>query len=107
MAMGYKADTQIGEGLDKISVAVMDKKTNRYVLGIQVDSDLFDEEHSALERDVFSAKFLASRGWRIMRVWSRDWWHDSKGVISAIVETLADAGVAPEPKSRKKKTEKD
>ena len=71
----------------------------------QVDSDLFDEEHSALERDVFSAKFLSSRGWRIMRVWSRDWWHDSKGVISAIVETLRDAGISPEPKARKKKTE--
>lgn len=106
-AMGFKVDTQIGEGLDKISVAVMDKKTNRYALGIQVDSDLFDEEHSALERDVFSAKFLSSRGWRIMRVWSRDWWHDSKGVISAIVETLRDAGITPEPKVRKKKTEND
>ena len=65
-----------------------DKKSDRYVLGIQLDRALFDGSQSALERDVFAARFLAQRGWKIMRVWSRDWWHDSKGVIADIKRTL-------------------
>lgn len=86
--LGYTTEINLGEGATRISVAVYDKKSDRYVLGIQLDRALFDGSQSALERDVFAARFLAQRGWKIMRVWSRDWWHDSKGVIADIKRTL-------------------
>lgn len=89
--LGYTVDTDLGEG---IAVAVYDKKTDKYVLGIQTDKSVFDGR-TPLERDVFSCRFLEQKGWNIMRVWSRDWWHNAPDVVRAIIKRLD--GVTPEP----------
>lgn len=36
-SLGYDVDTDLGSGTNKISVAVYDKKRDRYVLGLQVN----------------------------------------------------------------------
>jgi very-short-patch-repair endonuclease len=41
-----------------------------------------------LERDVYRIKFLESRGWKIVRVWSRDWWQSRKKVLSNLIEII-------------------
>ena len=82
--MGYETDTDLGSGTNKISVAVYDRKHDRYVLGIQVDKVLYSANETPLERDVYACRFLEQKGWNIMRVWSRDWWHNSHDVIERI-----------------------
>lgn len=82
--LGYTVDTDLGEG---IAIAVYDKKTDKYVLGIQTDKSMFDGR-SPLERDVFSCRFLEQKGWNIMRVWSRDWWHNAHDVTRDIIKRL-------------------
>lgn len=89
-ALGYKTEINLGEGLSRISVAVYDKRSDKYVLGIQLDRSVMNGRSTALERDLFACRFLAGRGWKIMRVWSRDWWHDADGVIANIVRVLGD-----------------
>lgn len=86
--MGYTVETDVGYGKNRVSVAVYDKKTDKYVLGVQVDKTLFDTDETALERDVFGCRFLEQKGWKIMRVWSRDWWHNADDVIDNIVRNL-------------------
>ena len=86
--LGYHTETNLGEGSNRISVAVYDKRADRYALGIQLDRALIASTEDALERDVFSSRFLTGHGWKIMRVWSRDWWHNPKGVIEAILKEL-------------------
>ena len=44
--------------------------------------------NSTLERDVFRNEFFKSKGWRVMRVWSRDWWHNPTLVINTIVKEV-------------------
>ena len=83
-SMGYETDTDLGSGTNKISVAVYDRKHDRYVLGIQVDKVLYSANETPLERDVYACRFLEQKGWNIMRVWSRDWWHNSHDVIERI-----------------------
>ena len=39
-----------------------------------------------LERDVYRTNFLTSRGWNMMRLWSRDWWTD-KGKTLELIES--------------------
>ena len=87
--LGYRTETNLGEGADRISVAVYDKKSDKYVLGLQLDKEVMEASSNALERDVFGTQFLTRHGWEIMRVWSRDWWHDRKSVISSIIERLS------------------
>lgn len=86
--LGYDVETNLGNTNYKLSLAVYDKKIDRYLLGIECDYAAYKSSDSILERDVYRNKFLQSRGWDIMRVWSRDWWLDKDKVIRNIVKAI-------------------
>lgn len=86
--LGYDVETNLGNTNYKLSLAVYDAKLDRYLLGIECDYSAFKSSDSILERDVYRNKFLESRGWKIMRVWSRDWWLNKNKVISNIVKAI-------------------
>ncbi len=108
--LGYTVDTNLGNTDYKISLAVYDKKLDKYLLGIECDYAAYHSSDSILERDVYRNKFLRSRGWNIMRVWSRDWWLNKTKVINNIVKEInqnkkkIDKNV--EPKSKNTSTKK-
>ena len=86
--LGYKTELNLGNSNSKISIAVYDKKQDKYLLGIETDELVAKSSDSALERDVYRNEFLKSKGWKIFRVWSRDWWHNPTQVINAIVKEI-------------------
>ena len=81
-ARGYEIDTQVGIGGYRIDIAV--RKNGKYVLGIECDGKLYSTAASARERDYHRQKYLESRGWRIKRIWSMDWWRDPETEINNI-----------------------
>lgn len=88
-SMGYIVYTNLGNTSYKLSLGVYDKDLNRFVLGIECDYQAYGSSDSVLERDVYRLKFLESRGWKIVRVWSRDWWQSPKQVLqnlSSVIE---------------------
>ena len=88
-ARGYEIDTQVGIGGYRIDIAV--RKEGKYVLGIECDGKLYKASKSARERDYHRQKYLESRGWRIKRMWSMDWWRDADAEIDklcALIEAL-------------------
>ena len=87
--LGYKVDTALGDKNSRISLAIYDEESDRYLVGIELDKDALLSSDSAMERDVYKPKFLESRGWTIVRVWCRDWWHSPSRVIK-IITTLAE-----------------
>ena len=82
--LGYTVDTRIGNTKNRISLAIYDEKEDRYLVGVELDKDAFGASEYSVERDVYKPKFLEARGWRVMRVWSRDWWLSPTKVIKAI-----------------------
>lgn len=80
---GYDVEKNIGIGGYRIDVAV--RKGDRYVLGIECDSGLYRDASTARDRDYHRQKYLESRGWRIKRIWSIDWWNDPEKEIRDIV----------------------
>ena len=86
--LGYTVETNLGNTDYKLSLAVYDKKLDRYLLGIECDYAAYNSSSSILERDVYRNKFLESRGWSIMRVWSRDWWLNKDRVVNNIVKNI-------------------
>ncbi len=86
--LGYKVDVDLGNSTSKISLAVYDKTLDKYLLGIETDQSILSSSTSALERDVYRNNFLKSKGWKIFRVWSRDWWHNSNQVINNLVKAI-------------------
>lgn len=86
--MGYKVYTNLGNTYYKLSLGVYDEKLNRFVLGIECDYQAYRSSDSVLERDVYRIKFLESRGWKIVRVWSRDWWQSRKKVLDNLAAVI-------------------
>ena len=86
--LGFSVETNLGNTDYKLSLAVYDKKLDKYLLGIECDYAAYKSSDSILERDVYRNKFLRSRGWDIIRVWSRDWWLNKTKVINNIVKAI-------------------
>ena len=82
--LGYKVDLAVGNANNRLSLAVFDEKTDKYLVGVELDTDAVSASPSSLERDVYKPKFLESRGWRVLRIWCRDWWLYPGKVIKAI-----------------------
>ena len=101
--LGYKVDIGLGNKNSRISLAVYDDSTDKYLIGIELEKDAFAASASAMERDVYKPKFLEGRGWKIKRVWSRDWWLSPTRVIRAIItdaEKNRTQGKAPKVNNR-------
>ena len=79
--LGYKVDIGLGNKNNRISLAIYDSDTDKYLVGVELDTDAFAASKSSLERDVYKPRFLESRGWTLVRVWSRDWWLHPNKVI--------------------------
>ncbi len=85
---GYTVDTRLGNRKNRISLAVYDPKSDRYLLGIELDKDAYASSDAILERDVYKPRFMESRGWVLLRVWCRDWWLSPQKVMRNIVSVL-------------------
>ncbi|MCL2556278.1 MAG: AAA domain-containing protein [Firmicutes bacterium] len=85
---GYTVEQNLGDAEYKLSLAIYDKGLDKYVLGLECDYAAFNSSESVLERDVYRNAFLESRNWKIMRIWSRDYWTNKPALISAIVKEI-------------------
>lgn len=99
--LGYKVETNLGNTDYKIGVAIYDKQIDRYLLGIECDYSAYISSPSVLERDVFRPAFLQSRGWNIIRIWSRDYYMHKSKVINNIVKEIEKAKNKYQKKSKK------
>ncbi|MBU3188961.1 DUF4011 domain-containing protein [Clostridium bowmanii] len=85
---GLIIDSQIGVSGYKIDLAVYDKENSKYILGIECDGAAYHSSKSARERDIFRRRYLESRGWNIIRIWSKDWWTNPEKEIKKIVNEV-------------------
>lgn len=91
---GYQVDVELGNSNSRISLAIYDEKTDRYLVGVELDSDAFASSSSCLERDVCKPAFLTARGWTLLRVFCRDWWLYPARVIKTITQAAEKARAA-------------
>lgn len=84
---GYIVERQVGIGGYRITLAIKDE-SGRYLLGIDCDGKLYHTVPSARERDLYRTQYLESRGWRMYRVWSNNWWRDSRKELRRIREAI-------------------
>lgn len=69
----------------RIDLAVVHPNdTNKYILGIECDGAMYHSSASAKERDVYRQQFLENKGWKITRIWSRNWWKNRSVEIERI-----------------------
>lgn len=81
---GLDVYANVGIGGYCIDFAV--KKDGAFVLGIECDFNLYKDDTSTRERDFHRQKYLESRGWKIYRLWSSEWWKNPDAEIDRIVK---------------------
>ena len=83
---GFDVDRNVGIGDYTLDFAI--KKDERYILGIECDSKLYENVSSARKRDIHRQKYYNSMGWNIYRIWTPDWWHNKDQEIEKIRQII-------------------
>ena len=73
-AAGYEVQHQVGVAGFFVDLAIKDpNRAGSYLLGIECDGATYHSSRSARDRDRLREELLGTRGWRIHRIWSTDW----------------------------------
>lgn len=86
---GLEVRKQVGSSGYRIDLAIVHKNfTNKYVLAIECDGASFHSSKTSRDRDRLRQQILESRGWKIHRIWSTDWFKNPDNQIAIILEKL-------------------
>ena len=85
---GYEVHNQIGVSGYRIDLGIYDSKESKYILGIECDGAAYHGSKSARERDIHRQRYLESRGWNIIRIWSKHWWNNPDFEIRRIEDEV-------------------
>lgn len=89
---GYEVHTQVGTNGYRIDIGVVDPdQPGRYLLGVECDGATYHSARSARDRDKLRQRVLESRGWRLHRIWSHDWWQDRDAEVARLCEAIEKA----------------
>jgi very-short-patch-repair endonuclease len=85
----FNVINNVSAGRFRIDLAIVHPKDpTRFILGIECDGAQFHQIESVRERDVSRQNLLESQGWKISRIWSRDYWRKPDIEIKKIVERV-------------------
>jgi len=86
---GLSVDVQVGVSGYRIDLAVKDpKRPGRYILGIECDGATYHAAKTARDRDRLRQQILENRGWKIHRIWSRDWFMHPEREVEKVLRRL-------------------
>jgi superfamily I DNA and/or RNA helicase len=89
--LGYTVRSQIGCSNYRIDLGIVHpKQQNKFILGIECDGAMYHSAQTARERDRLRQQILENLGWKIHRIWSRDWWKNKNNEIQKIKKRLED-----------------
>lgn len=89
---GLQVVTQVGCSGYRIDMAIVDPDApGRYILGVECDGASYHRSPCARDRDRLRQEVLENVGWRIHRIWSRDWIRDPEREMGAVLAAVAAA----------------
>lgn len=98
---GYEVHPQVGCSGYRIDLGVVDsRRPGRYLLGVECDGANYHRAKTARDRDRLREEVLRELGWRLVRVWSTDWWRDPARElqrIEAAIQQAQSADTEPSP----------
>ena len=88
-AAGYEVIPQIGAGGYFIDLGVRHPSyLHGFLAGIECDGATYHSAKSAKDRDALRQGVLEDMGWSIYRVWSTDWFNDSRSETRKLIAYL-------------------
>ncbi len=98
---GWEVVPQIGVSRFRIDLGIVHPdRPGDYLVGVECDGAAYHSAATARDRDKVRQSILESLGWKLLRVWSTDWWVDmasaSERLHRMIQQALADSREACE-----------
>ena len=88
---GYEVDKQVGIKGFFIDLAVKHPLNKAfYAVGIECDGAPYHSTKSARDRDCIRQSVLESLGWKIYRIWSKDWFFNTQKEVEKLLQYLED-----------------
>ena len=86
---GYKTHINVGTSDFRVDIGVIDPNDDsKYILGILCDSKSYVESKTAKDRNVTQKAVLNRLGWKIIRIWSLDYFDSPNYVIDKIINAI-------------------
>jgi predicted DNA-binding WGR domain protein len=92
---GLVVEENVGQSTFRLPLAVRQTGERTHALGILIDNAAHYQQREPLERYLLRPSLLRAFGWRVVQVYTKDWYHDRAGVLRLINDALA--GIDPEP----------
>ena len=85
MRLGWQVVTQIGVSRFRIDLGIVHpERAGDYLVGIECDGATYHSAATARDRDKVRAGVLQGLGWKLLRVWSTEWWVDKHGALQRL-----------------------
>lgn len=86
---GLQLARQVGVSQYRIDLAVMDpQEPSHFLLGIECDGPMYYSALTARDRDRLRQQVLEGLGWKVHRIWSRDWIQNREREIEKIMNAI-------------------
>ena len=86
---GYIARPCVGRSNFKVDIAVSTAgQPDKYILGILCDGKTYYETKTTRDREIVQPNVMKMLGWRVMRVYSIDWYENRERSIQQILDEL-------------------
>ena len=88
-AAGWALQTQVGVSLFRVDLGIVHPdEPGRFIAGIECDGATYHGSPSARDRDRVRQAVLENLGWKIIRVWSTDFFQDPDFAMKRVFEEL-------------------
>ncbi|MFT9099057.1 MAG: DUF4011 domain-containing protein [Zymomonas mobilis subsp. pomaceae] len=89
MQRGWQVASQIGVSRFRIDLGVVHPdRPGDYLAGVECDGATYHSAATARDRDKVRAAILSELGWKLLRVWSTDWWVDKQSAADHLHKGL-------------------
>ncbi|ADP69553.1 putative DNA helicase [Rhodomicrobium vannielii ATCC 17100] len=88
---GWQVHPQVGVSGFRVDLGVVHPDApGRYLAGVECDGATYHRSATARDRDRLREGVLRNLGWRILRVWSTDWWVDPDSAFAHLNARLTE-----------------
>ncbi|MCM0018751.1 MAG: DUF3320 domain-containing protein [Tagaea sp.] len=87
--LGWQVVPQIGVSRFRIDLGIVHPdKPGDFLVGVECDGAMYHSGATARDRDKIRAAILADLGWKLVRIWSTDWWFDRRTALRKVHDDI-------------------